>query len=34
VPSLIHPILGKPLSELLSHTKDRSRVIRWTTKPS
>jgi len=34
VPGLIHPILGKPLSELLSHTKDRSRVIRWTTKPS
>ena len=30
VPGLIHPILGKPLSELLSHTKDRSRVIRWT----
>jgi len=30
VPGLIHPVLGKPLSELLSQTKDRSRVIRWT----
>ena len=29
-PGLIHPVLGNPLSELLSHTKDRSRVIRWT----
>ena len=30
VPGLIHPVLGKPLSELLSQTKDRSRVTRWT----
>jgi 2-amino-4-hydroxy-6-hydroxymethyldihydropteridine diphosphokinase len=30
VPSLIHPVLGEPISELLSHIKDRSEVIRWT----
>jgi 2-amino-4-hydroxy-6-hydroxymethyldihydropteridine diphosphokinase len=29
VPSLIHPILGEPISELLSHISDRSEVIRW-----
>lgn len=29
VPSLIHPVLGEPISELLSHIKDRSEVIRW-----
>jgi 2-amino-4-hydroxy-6-hydroxymethyldihydropteridine diphosphokinase len=29
VPSLIHPVLGKPFSELLSQTKDRSTVVRW-----
>ena len=29
VPTLIHPVLGKPLSELLSQTKDRSTVARW-----
>ena len=29
VPSLVHPALGEPISELLSHTKDRSEVIRW-----
>jgi len=34
VPGLIHPVLGKPLSELLSQTKDRSRVTRWTPKSS
>jgi 2-amino-4-hydroxy-6-hydroxymethyldihydropteridine diphosphokinase len=28
-PTLIHPLLGKPLSDLLSHTKDRSTVVRW-----
>jgi 2-amino-4-hydroxy-6-hydroxymethyldihydropteridine diphosphokinase len=30
VPSLIHPVLGEPISELLSHIKERSEVIRWT----
>ena len=29
VPTLIHPVLGKPLSELLAQTKDRSTVARW-----
>src|SRR5215217_3329774 len=30
VPSLVHPVLGKPISELLAQTKDRSTVTRWT----
>lgn len=30
VPSLIHPVLGKPIRELLAQTKDRSAVFRWT----
>jgi 2-amino-4-hydroxy-6-hydroxymethyldihydropteridine diphosphokinase len=29
VPNLVHPLLGEPISELLSHTNDRSEVIRW-----
>ena len=29
VPSLVHPVLGKPVSELLTQTKDRSTVARW-----
>ena len=29
VPTLIHPVLGKPISELLAQTKDRSTVVRW-----
>jgi 2-amino-4-hydroxy-6-hydroxymethyldihydropteridine diphosphokinase len=29
VPNLIHPVLGKSLSELLAHTKDQSSVVRW-----
>ncbi len=29
VPNLIHPVLGESISELLSHIKDRSEVIRW-----
>jgi 2-amino-4-hydroxy-6-hydroxymethyldihydropteridine diphosphokinase len=29
VPSLIHPVLGKRMSELLAETKDRSTVTRW-----
>lgn len=29
VPNLVHPVLGEPISELLSHTNDRSEVIRW-----
>ncbi len=29
VPNLIHPVLGKSLSELLSQTKDHSTVVRW-----
>ena len=32
VPSLIHPVLGKSISELLIQTKDQSTVTRW--KPS
>ncbi len=30
VPTLVHPVLGKPISELLAQTKDRSTVVRWT----
>ncbi|HEX7331539.1 MAG TPA: 2-amino-4-hydroxy-6-hydroxymethyldihydropteridine diphosphokinase [Pyrinomonadaceae bacterium] len=29
-PALIHPVLGKPIGELLAQTKDRSTVTRWT----
>lgn len=29
VPNLIHPVLGKRVSELLSETTDRSAVVRW-----
>ena len=29
VPKLVHPVLGKPVSELLSQTKDLSAVVRW-----
>jgi 2-amino-4-hydroxy-6-hydroxymethyldihydropteridine diphosphokinase len=29
-PNLIHPVLEKSVSELLSETKDRSTVVRWT----
>ena len=29
VPSLVHPVLGKSVSELLAQTKDRSAVDRW-----
>jgi len=28
-PGLVHPVLGKPISELLAQTKDRSTVTRW-----
>lgn len=28
-PRLVHPVLGKPISELLSETADRSSVVRW-----
>src|SRR6185503_13280388 len=28
-PALVHPVFGKPISELLAQTKDRSTVIRW-----
>ena len=30
VPRLVHPVLGKSMGELLSQTKDRSTVTRWT----
>ena len=30
VPGLVHPVLGKSISELLAQTKDRSTVTRWT----
>ena len=29
-PSLIHPVLKRPIGELLTQTKDRSTVTRWT----
>ena len=29
VPGLVHPVLGKSISELLSQTKDESSVVRW-----
>jgi len=29
VPNLVHPVLGKTISELLAQTKDRSTVTRW-----
>ena len=29
VPSLVHPVLGTPIHELLAQTKDRSTVVRW-----
>jgi 2-amino-4-hydroxy-6-hydroxymethyldihydropteridine diphosphokinase len=29
VPTLIHPVLGKSITELLAETKDRSSVNRW-----
>ena len=29
VPSLVHPVLGKSVNELLAETKDRSKVVRW-----
>jgi len=34
VPTLIHPILDKPISELLAHAKDGSTVERWIPKPT
>ena len=34
VPKLVHPVLEKPISQLLSETKDRSTVMRWSAKPS
>ncbi|HKG58244.1 MAG TPA: 2-amino-4-hydroxy-6-hydroxymethyldihydropteridine diphosphokinase [Pyrinomonadaceae bacterium] len=29
VPNLVHPVIGKAISELLAQTKDSSSVIRW-----
>jgi 2-amino-4-hydroxy-6-hydroxymethyldihydropteridine diphosphokinase len=29
VPNLVHPVLGKPVCQLLAETKDRSTVVRW-----
>jgi 2-amino-4-hydroxy-6-hydroxymethyldihydropteridine diphosphokinase len=29
VPSLIHPVLGKPIRELLAEVSDKSAVTRW-----
>jgi len=29
MPALVHPVLGKSISELLSQTKDESSVVRW-----
>lgn len=30
VPNLIHPMLGRPISDLLAETNDSSTVVRWT----
>ena len=32
VPTLVHPVLGKSISELLTETSDNSAVARWTPK--
>ena len=29
VPTLVHPVLGNPISALLAEAKDRSTVVRW-----
>jgi len=29
VPNLVHPVIGKTISELLGSTKDESAVTRW-----
>lgn len=29
VPNLVHPVLEKPIRELLANTEDRSTVVRW-----
>jgi hypothetical protein len=29
VPGLVHPVLGKPVRELLEKTSDKSAVARW-----
>jgi|SRR5215212_1897992 len=29
VPNLVHPVIGKPIRELLANTSDTSVVIRW-----
>lgn len=29
VPNLVHPVLGKPISTLVTDTNDRSVVVRW-----
>jgi 2-amino-4-hydroxy-6-hydroxymethyldihydropteridine diphosphokinase len=34
MPALVHPVLGKPINELLALTKDRSTVVRWMPKPT
>ena len=34
VPNLVHPVLGKRVSELLAQTVDRSNVVRWKSSPS
>jgi 2-amino-4-hydroxy-6-hydroxymethyldihydropteridine diphosphokinase len=33
-PDLVHPVLGKRVSELLAHTVDRSNVVRWKPAPA
>jgi len=29
VPNLVHPVLKKPVRELLAHTDDKAKVVRW-----
>jgi 2-amino-4-hydroxy-6-hydroxymethyldihydropteridine diphosphokinase len=34
IPNLVHPVLDKPIGELLTEVKDPSTVVRWTPKPA
>jgi 2-amino-4-hydroxy-6-hydroxymethyldihydropteridine diphosphokinase len=34
VPTLVHPVLGKSVSELLAQTKDHSKVVQWQPEPA
>jgi 7,8-dihydro-6-hydroxymethylpterin-pyrophosphokinase len=32
VPNLVHPVLNKPLNQLLAEVNDQSSVVRWSPK--